>query len=154
MMTDLSLDEALPDSSFLLDEHAESWRDAIRAAGRGLVASGFATPEYTAEMIAAVEGHGPYIVIAPGLALAHSRPSPAVLRTGMSWVHLATPVEFGNPRNDPVTLVIGLAATDEEQHINVLAMLSRSLGRPDVKEQLENASSPRRVRSLLTGSSQ
>ena len=64
-------------------------------------------------MIETVEKMGPYIVIAPGLALAHSRPSEAVLKTGLSWVRLSTPVKFGNKANDPVSLVIGLAGHDE-----------------------------------------
>ncbi|MFO7690072.1 MAG: PTS sugar transporter subunit IIA, partial [Cryobacterium sp.] len=95
-------------SSIATQADAADWRAAIRLAGDGLVAGGATTGTYTDEMIEAVEKHGPYIVIAPGIALAHSRPSPAVLTGGLSWVSLATPVEFGNAANDPVTLVIGL----------------------------------------------
>ena len=98
----LNLAEAL--SSIETQAEAADWRAAIRLAGAGLVAGGATTDAYTDEMIDAVEKHGPYIVIAPGIALAHSRPSPAVLSGGLSWVSLATPVEFGNAANDPTTL--------------------------------------------------
>ena len=70
---------------------------------------------------------GPYIVIAPGIALAHSRPSPAVLRAGISLVTLLEPVAFGHRENDPVRLVIGLAAVDEEGHITALSTLAEFL---------------------------
>ena len=112
------IDGFLPDSAFLLDVPATDWKDAIRLAGKGLVAAGFTTDAYTDQMIETVEKMGPYIVIAPGLALAHSRPSEAVLKTGLSWVRLSTPVKFGNKANDPVSLVIGRAGHDESEHIS------------------------------------
>ncbi len=104
------------------------WREAVQAAGEALAASGATDPAYSAEMIATVESLGPYMVIAPGIALAHSRPSPTVHHTGFSWVRLATPVRFGHPENDPVELVIGLAALDEKAHIQGLAVLAELLG--------------------------
>ena len=90
------IDGFLPDSAILLDDPATEWTEAIRLAGKGLVAAGFTTDAYTDQMSETVEKMGPYIVIAPGLALAHSRPSEAVLKSGLSWVRLSTPVKFGN----------------------------------------------------------
>ncbi|WP_181575158.1 PTS sugar transporter subunit IIA [Actinomyces sp. Z5] len=147
-MAVLTLSTALPDTSFRLDVDAIDWRDALRLAGEGLTASGAATPEYTEEMIAAVEEHGPYIVIAPGLALAHSRPSPAVLHTGMSWVRLTHPVDFGSP-NDPVRHIIGLAAKDEREHLDVMAALARALSDPVARTELDRAPTPAALRALL-----
>ena len=65
----------LPDEAIVLGARADDWRGAVRLAGDALVASGVTTDEYTQEMIETVETLGPYIVIAPGFALAHSRPS-------------------------------------------------------------------------------
>ncbi|PJJ72030.1 PTS system ascorbate-specific IIA component [Diaminobutyricimonas aerilata] len=107
--------------------HVADWRDALRLAGDALVRAGATTADYTDEMIAAVEELGPYIVIAPGIAIGHSRPSPAVLSTGLSIVTLATPVEFGNKANDPVSLVIGLAATDHDGHLGTMSALATVL---------------------------
>lgn len=128
---------------------ANNWREAIRLSGDGLVAGGATTNEYTDQMITAVEEHGPYIVIAPGIALAHARPSEAVLHAGLSWVSLETPVKFGHPKNDPVTLVIGLAATDHTAHINVLKATAAVLSDTAVRERLEAATTDEEVRSIL-----
>ncbi|MFO7691190.1 MAG: PTS sugar transporter subunit IIA, partial [Cryobacterium sp.] len=106
---------------------------------------------YTDEMIEAVEKHGPYIVIAPGIALAHSRPSPAVLTGGLSWVSLATPVEFGNAANDPVTLVIGLAAVDHNAHLQVMRALAGVLSDSAAMQRLNAAETPDEVRAVLGG---
>ena len=139
----------LPDRSFALDVPATDWRDAIRKAGDRLVASGFTTDAYTDQMVETVEKMGPYIVIAPGLALAHSRPSEAVLGTGLSWVRLSTPVEFGNKANDPVSLVIGLAGRDEQEHLQVMSAIAGALTDAKKTEQLAKAGTPGEVRAIL-----
>ncbi|MCH4859304.1 PTS sugar transporter subunit IIA [Bifidobacterium pseudolongum] len=141
----------LPDEAFLLDVHADDWKDAIRLAGQGLVNAGFTTDAYTDEMIATVEKMGPYIVIAPGLALAHSRPSDAVKSTGLSWVRLSDPVEFGNKANDPVSLVIGLAGRNENEHITVMSAIAAALVKPEKREQLANAKDATEIRAILEG---
>jgi PTS system ascorbate-specific IIA component len=145
----LNLAEAL--SSIVTQADAADWRAAIRLAGDGLVAGGATTDAYTDEMIDAVEKHGPYIVIAPGIALAHSRPSPAVLTGGLSWVGLSAPVEFGNKANDPVTLVIGLAAKDHDAHLQVMRALAGVLSDGAAMKQLHTAATPDEVRTVLGG---
>lgn len=144
-----SLGSLLPDAAITIGAGATDWRDAVRAAGRALVASGATTDAYTDEMIATVEALGPYIVIAPGIALAHSRPSPAVRRAGISLVTLARPVEFGHRTNDPVALVIGLAAPDDEGHVSALATLAEFLTDEGRRTALLHAADPRAVRSLI-----
>ena len=102
---------AFAEGSLAVSVSAADREQAIRASGELLVSSGRVTAEYVEQMLAAVEEFGPYIVIAPGIALAHARPSEAVLETGLSLAVLAAPVEFGS-HNDPVRLVFGLAALD------------------------------------------
>ncbi|WP_455565932.1 PTS sugar transporter subunit IIA [Nocardiopsis gilva] len=111
--------------------HVSDWRSAIRISGELLVATGVSTDDYVDQMLKAVDEYGPYIVITPGLALAHARPSPAVLRTGLSWAGLAVPVAFGHAQNDPVHLVIGLAAVDHDAHSSALSRLARMLADRD-----------------------
>lgn len=139
----------LPESAIRARAHAADWQAAVRLAGDGLVASGATDPAYTDEMIAAVEQFGPYIVIAPGIALAHSRTSPAVKHTGLSWVGLDEPVAFGHEVNDPVSLVIGLAATDHDGHLAVMAELAGVLADESQVAALLAATTPEDVRALL-----
>lgn len=145
-----SLRDLLPEGAVMVGVTAADWRAAVRAAGDLLVAAGATTNAYTGEMISTVEELGPYIVIAPGLALAHARPSPAVLRTGLSWAGLAAPVAFGHEQNDPVRLVVGLAAVDRDAHSGALAGLARMLAEPRRFEALKAAPSAAEVRRLVT----
>jgi ascorbate PTS system EIIA or EIIAB component len=128
---------------------AADWRAAVREAGAALVSSGATTAAYTDEMIAAVEELGPYIVIAPGIALAHARPSAAVLRAGMSLVTLAGPVAFGHSKNDPVRLVVGLAAPDEDGHITALSTLAEFLADEARQRELLSADTPDDVARMV-----
>lgn len=147
-----TLADELSDDAIVLNAEASDWRSAIRLAGDALTATGATTDDYTAEMIAAVEKLGPYIVIAPSIALAHSRPSPAVLSTGISWVSLANPVEFGHPGNDPVRLVVGLAAVDHDSHLATMSNLAGVLS-GDIDRLLE-AANPEQLRALIRENTQ
>ncbi len=139
----------LPEAAICVRAPAADWRDAVRWTGRALVAGGSTTDAYTDEMIATVESLGPYIVIAPGIALAHSRPSAAVLRTGFSIAILAEPVEFGHSSNDPVRLVVGLAAVDDESHVEALATLADFLADDARQAALLAAADAATVRELI-----
>jgi PTS system ascorbate-specific IIA component len=145
-----SLLDLLPEEAVRLDASAATWRDAVRLAGDLLTGSGATAPEYTDEMIRAIETLGPYVVLAPGLALAHARPSPAVHRTGLSWVTLAEPVPFGHAANDPVRLVVGLAGLDHDAHVAALAQLAGLLGDDEHEKALLGAGSPAELRALLS----
>jgi len=144
------LSQLLTVTAIHLGATVQDWRAAVRLAGDALVTSGATAPAYTDEMIATVEQLGPYIVIAPGIALAHSRPSPAVLRAGISLVTLARPVDFGHRTNDPVRLVVGLAAPDEEGHVTALSTLAEFLSDEDSRVGLLGATGPDEVLRLVS----
>ena len=121
------VNSALGVGSILLQQSAANWRECFQLAGNALVESKRVRDSYIQEMIDAFEELGPYMVIAPGIALAHARPSKSVLETGLSLVTLSEPVAFGSVNNDPVRLVIGLAAVDHDSHIDLMAALSELL---------------------------
>lgn len=130
---------------------ASDWRQAIQAAGDLLEASGRTTDKYSDACIAAIESLGPYIVIAPGIALAHAKPTPeTVLQTGLALAVLAEPVEFGNKANDPVRLVFALAAIDHDGHLGLMAALAERLSDQDFVNFLLNSRSTEQIRSALS----
>ena len=144
-----ALAKAFADNSIRVGAIALDREHAIEMAGELLVASGRSTPDYTQSMLDAVAENGPYIVIAPGIALAHGRPSEAVLEIGLSLVTLAEPVVFGNEANDPVRLVIGLCATDYNSHIDIMAELATVLGNAESVNTVLNAVDSDQIRLLF-----
>jgi PTS system ascorbate-specific IIA component len=139
----------LPDDAVALGVRVDDWRAAVRAAGSALTAAGVATTAYSDEMIRMIDEHGPYVVIAPGLALAHARPGPAVIRDGIAVVTLSTPVNFGNPYNDPVSVVVALAVATADSQIALVAELANVFNDSTAITDLAAAASADDVRRIL-----
>ncbi|MES0344714.1 MAG: PTS sugar transporter subunit IIA, partial [Anaerolineales bacterium] len=85
-----SLTELIPTERISLDVEASDWRDAIRISGKSLVDTQIVETRYIEAMIKTAEELGPYIVIAPQIALPHARPEDGALDTGLSLVRLKT----------------------------------------------------------------
>lgn len=111
-----------------VDVSVEDWQGAIRAAGQLMVADGAVEERFVDAMIRVAKEFGPYIVVAPGIALPHARPEDGVIEASIAIVRLKNLVEFGNEDNDPVYLVVALAAVDHDQHIDGLRQLALVLG--------------------------
>jgi PTS system ascorbate-specific IIA component len=141
------LSDYLTEKVIRLHVAAGTWQDAVWAAGSLLVADGKCTLGY----IAAVDEMGPYMVLAPGLALAHARPENGVLAMGISLVTLAQPVEFGSEDNDPVSLVIAFGGVDHTSHLGMLASLANFLGDDGRRAALVGAETVAQVLEQIQG---
>ena len=145
---------AVPDDAVEIHATAPDWRAAVNLAGLVLARSGAATPDYAGEMIRMIEEHGPYVVIAPGLALAHARPGPAVLADGLAIVTLAEPVNFGHPHNDPVSVVLGLAVKSADAHLKTVANLANVFNDSNAIQALAAATTVAEVQAIMAGGSE
>ncbi len=140
---------ALPDDAVELGAAAADWRAAVELAGSVLTRIGAARPPYGAAMVRLVEDHGPYIVIAPGLALAHAPSGTEVEADGLAVVTLAEPVPFGHPYNDPVRVVLALAAASPERHLPMLAAVANAFNARGAVDRIADATSADGVRDVL-----
>ncbi|MHA1616640.1 MAG: PTS sugar transporter subunit IIA [Candidatus Njordarchaeales archaeon] len=109
------------------DVPAKDWKEAVRVAGELLVKVGAAEPRYVDAMIKTVMEMGPYIVITKGIAFPHARPSEGAKKPAIAIVKLKNPVNFGNPDNDPVHLIIAFTASDDKTHVTALSQLAKVL---------------------------
>ncbi|AMB57806.1 PTS sugar transporter subunit IIA [Microterricola viridarii] len=139
----------LPDSAIDIAATAADWRAAVELCGAALTRSGATSAGYTGRMVQVIDEFGAYIVIAPGLALAHARPGPDVLREGLSVVTLAEPVVFGHPHNDPVSVLVGLAVKSSDEHVHSIAALANVFNDETVIPALAAAPDADAVRALL-----
>ncbi len=121
------LSDLLTKNHIALDVPAMNWQEAVTAAGDVLVRAGDVDSAYVQSMVQAIEQLGPYVVVAPGCAMPHARPTAAVRRVSMSLIRLREPVRFGNEENDPVDLVFPLAAVDTNTHLKALSQLTKLL---------------------------
>lgn len=104
---------------------ADDWRDGVRAAAGLLVELGTADQRYVDACVSSVEEHGPYIVLTPGVALAHAQAETGTTTEGLAALRLARPVTFGHPTNDPVDVV--LAFSSGGSHMEMIRAMGKAL---------------------------
>ena len=96
---------------------ASDWEEAVRIGAGMLVEQGCAKQSYVDGIIASVKELGPYIVIADGIAMPHTRPE-----QGASLITLDQPVKFDGDDSE-VKVMICFSAVDSESHMDILKMI-------------------------------
>lgn len=128
---------------------AETWEDVIRHGGQLMVDAGFTDPTYTEAIIDVVRDMGPYIVLAPGLAMPHARPEMGAKQVGAALVTLEKPIDFGSPENDPVSVAIFLCAPNKDEHIQLLTDIATLFEDEEFLDAAVNFESIEDVQSFL-----
>lgn len=106
-----------------LNVECKDWKEAIRKGTQNLIDKGFIEESYTEAIFKSFEENGPYMVVGPGIVLAHARPEDGVNELCMSLITLKEGINFGNETNDPVKLIITFGAVDNESHLKALSQL-------------------------------
>ncbi|MDE1250739.1 PTS sugar transporter subunit IIA [Vibrio aestuarianus] len=123
----MGLKQSLIDNnSVQLQASANNWKEAIKIGTDMLIASGAIDPRYHDAIISSVEELGPYIVIAPNLALPHARPENGVIRTAFALVTLDSPIYFDG-EDEPVDVLITLAGSSSDEHMEGLMEVTQVL---------------------------
>lgn len=117
-----------------LANFVHSWQEAIHLAASPLLQHNKIEQRYIEAMIQSIDQYGPYVVITPKVAIPHARPTDGVHEQGMSLLRLQKPVLFSP--NQPVYLIIVLAAIDNTSHLQALADLIVVLQDPDQIDDL------------------
>ncbi|SFT94084.1 PTS system ascorbate-specific IIA component, L-Asc family [Kosakonia arachidis] len=109
-------DSLAENNAIRLQAEARTWQEAVKLGVDLLVEAEVVEPRYYQAILDGVERFGPYFVIAPGLAMPHGRPEEGVKTNGFALVTLKTPLVFNHEDNDPVDILITLAAVDARTH--------------------------------------
>jgi mannitol operon transcriptional antiterminator len=107
-----------------------TWVKSIRKAAKPLLEENVIEERYVQKMIDNVIELGPYIVIAPKIALAHARPEDGVNEIGLSLLISEEPVRFSEKEEHIAHLIFALSATDSESHLTLLSELAQILSDP------------------------
>ena len=145
IMTSLSIDR----DTIRLGLSASDWEEGIRLASAPLIEKGSIEKRYVDAMIDSVHRNGPYFVLTRGMALAHARPEDGVIKADLALATLHTPLTFHAGDNDPVRLIIVLAAQDSHSHLDVISALADVISDPESLGQLIEAQEISQVVSLL-----
>lgn len=130
-------------------EEVGDWKEAIKLAAKPLLDNGYITNEYIQAMIDNVMIMGPYIVIAPGIALPHARPEHGVKKIGMSFLKIKNGCLFSEREEHRVYVLIVLAAIDNGIHLKALSQLIKLLSDKENMSVLFSANSAEEVFTLI-----
>jgi len=134
-----------------LQGRVSSKKAAIREVGNLLVNSQYIKPGYIDSMLAREKVANTYL--GSGVAIPHGLPRDRelILKTGIAVLQVPDGVEW-NP-GETVHLVIGIAARSDE-HLEVLANLTRVLGDEELIGQLSETGDRQKIISHLSGAAQ
>lgn len=107
---------------FILDE-IEDWEQAIRISLKPLEEGGYVEKRYADEIIKSTKEIGSYYVLTEDIALIHGRPEQGVLKKQLAVTIVKKPVIFVGSEF-PVRVLLALAATDSNSHVDVMRVLS------------------------------
>ncbi|QUI22533.1 PTS sugar transporter subunit IIA [Vallitalea pronyensis] len=127
----------------------DDWEKAVNQGIQLLEAADFVEDGYGHAIIEDTKEHGPYYVICPGVAMPHARPEAGVKANGISIMTLKNPVNFGNPDNDPVHIVISLAATDNVTHLEMMQDVVTMLSSEENINKIKEADTADKILALL-----
>ncbi|EIA19917.1 BglG family transcription antiterminator [Listeria fleischmannii] len=95
-------------------KHVNTWQQAIRLGTEVLFQTGCIEKRYTEKIIQNLKSFGPYMVIAPGIVLAHASPKDGVLKDSMAVTVLEEGISFFDRYGEPVRLIFTLAFESKE----------------------------------------
>lgn len=127
-------------------ENVKDWKDSINIASAPLLEKGMIEKNYVEAMIKKIEDIGFYVVLGENLAMPHSRPEDGVNKTGLSFLKLNNPVNYGD---NQVKLIFILAAKDSTAHIDILSELSDLFQNEEHIEELLKSETTEEVIEVL-----
>lgn len=119
----------------------EKWEDAVVIAGNLLLNNNKIEERYIRAMIETVKEMGPYIVMAPGIAMPHGRPDCGVNDIGIAIVTLENGIGFGSEEFDPVKIIFAICAKENKSHIELIQDLAFILDSDELLNNIDNCNS-------------
>ena len=121
-------------SNIALFDQLLSWKQAVKAVGNLLLENGSIYPEYIDSMVRALEEFGPYIAIAPGIAIAHAKPGSEVKKEDVALIVDKKGIEF-NSKNDPIHVLFAFCTTDADHHMKFISDLAGLLSDDNIVDK-------------------
>ncbi len=133
------LSELITSDVIRIYPNAADWKDAVQKSCQALIDNGAVEPRYVDAIFRSHEELGPYYVVGPSMAMPHARPEDGVNRLSLAITVIQQGVHFNSEGNDPVKMLVTLAATDNESHVGAIAQLAELFMNEEHVEQICHA---------------
>lgn len=126
----------------------KDWKEAIRTAVQPLVDGEYCEERYSDEIIKNTEKLGPYYVLCENVALIHGSTDQGVLKRQIAITLLKNPIKFKEDGYE-VRILITLAATDAESHMEVLQAMSELFASKESTQKVLDAANEKEIYDLF-----
>lgn len=144
----MRLRDYFPDGAIEVKDAAKDWQQAIDFSMDALLKNHYINSEYIQAIKDSTLSNGPHYILAPGVAMPHARPECGATQTGLSLILLKQPVYF-DETNEPVKLLIGLAAAHADSHIGAIQALSELLCDEQTLAEMLNANNAAQLKDII-----
>ncbi|KIX90861.1 PTS sugar transporter subunit IIA [Staphylococcus microti] len=145
-----TLKDVLTTAHIVTEQYAENREAAIQQSVDVLVASGHVDAQYAQDILTQLDRFGPYMVISPHIALVHAHFEHVRVPVSMALMHFKDGVDFHHERFDPVKVVIVLATSNAQVHLNALGQLSQLMMDDTERQHLVEGNRTEIIRSIQT----
>ncbi|OOE71987.1 PTS sugar transporter subunit IIA [Salinivibrio sp. ML290] len=132
-----------------IHQGANDWQDAINKACAALLDNGAIAPSYVDAIYRSHQEIGPYYVVGPGIAMPHARPEDGVNRLALAITVIKNGVNFNSAENDPVKVLVTLAATDSNSHVEAISQLANLFMNDTHIAQISRATNVEEVLAII-----
>lgn len=143
------LKELIEKGRYSFHDGFDNWEDAVKAACALLEKEKVIEKEYADLIINSIKKHGPYIVIAPKIAIPHAQEGHGVNETAICFMKTNTPVSFGEGEEYDAQLFFVLASVDNEVHLKNLTKMVELISDEETVEKLLEAKSVEDLKKLV-----
>lgn len=120
----------------ILEKSPSSLKEAIEVSCSLLLDKNKITSEYPKAIYESHNELGPYYVVAPKVALPHSRPENGVLEEGVQVTVFKEGADFMSEENGDVFLSVAFASLEAESHIQLIGEIASLLEREELIEEI------------------
>lgn len=149
VVTRPNLLQLLSKNNIQIVEEVSNWQEAIKVAANPLIENRIIEEVYVDAMIRHVEKNGPYIIIAPEVALPHAKPEEGANGVGISMLVLKKPVFFSSESRHQVKVMFVLSSIDQVTHLRAMSELTALLSAGHNLEKLKRCTSVEEIWSIL-----
>ena len=139
------------DSVNIID-NINSWQEAVEECFKPLLKKEYINKEYIQKVIDAGKELNFYYLIGKHLAMPHAKRESGVFKNGITLLVIKNGVNFENHSNNPIYCLIGLAAVDNDSHIEIMSDILEIFGSEEdgiVAGELKNMNSKEDIINYL-----
>ena len=146
------LEKLIAQDRVLFKEGFDNWEDAVKAGAQPLIRDGAIEETYIQSMIDCINKYGPYIVIAPDVAMPHAQGGGVgVNETAIAFMKTRRKVHFSDSPEHDARLFFVLASVNNDAHMDMLQALVEEISDEEFLAKLVEADSMEELKSVILG---